>query len=270
MITIPFGLFSGFVLGAIIGSFLNVVILRMNTGKGLTGRSICFSCSRTLSTLELIPIVSFFAQGCKCRGCKRRISWQYPIVEIVTGLIFALIISNASMLSLGVEQWLSYSVFYAIAFSLLVVIAGYDMRHKIIPDKAVYAFISLSFFAPLVTFDALPYFGSAWIDHIVAGLALALPFALIWFFSRGRLMGFGDAKLALGIGFLLGLSQGVAAIMLAFWIGAVVGVILLLLKRTNLTIKSEIPFAPFLALGGAIAFLFHVDLYALALIFTWS
>jgi leader peptidase (prepilin peptidase)/N-methyltransferase len=265
---IPLVIAFSFVFGAIIGSFLNVVILRMNTGKGLGGRSICFSCGKTLSALELIPIVSFFALGGKCRSCKRKISWQYPLVELATALAFAGIAAN--IMGTPADIFGAYFLFYAVIFSLLIVIVGYDIRHKIIPDRAVYAFIVLSFFAPLVASHASPHIGSVWFDHIIAGIALSLPFALLWLLSRGRLMGFGDAKLALGIGFLLGVSQGVAAIMLAFWSGAIIGIVLLLLRHSTLTMKSEIPFAPFLVAGVAIAFFFHVDLASLSLLFTFS
>ncbi len=258
-----------FVLGTIIGSFLNVVILRLNTGRGLGGRSFCFSCGKTLAWQELIPVLSFFFQKGKCSGCARKISWQYPIVEIITGVLFVLIFWKIQALfftSIGPTVLLC--LYYAAVFSTLLVISVYDIRHKIIPDSAVFAFIGLGF---LSVFFSVHY-GSIVFDpslmRLVAGCVLALPFAAIWFFSKGRLMGFGDAKLGLGIGFLLGLSSGVAAVMIAFWIGAIIGLAVLLLQKAKFTMKSEIPFAPFLALGAAIAFFASIDIGTLSLLFT--
>lgn len=263
-------LIPAFIFGTIIGSFLNVAILRMNTGKGFGGRSMCFSCGKHLRTTELIPVVSFLIQGGRCTSCRERISSQYPIVEMTTGIVFVMIAYMLLPLAMPMAFFTLHFIFYALLFCLLVVIAGYDLRHKIIPNRAVYPFIALSFFAPLFMSDAGHYFSSVWIDHLVAGIALGAPFALLWLFSRGRLMGFGDAKLALGIGFLLGISSGIAAIMLAFWIGAVVGVILLLLPRRARTMKSELPFAPFLVIGAALAFFCHINLAVLARFFIWS
>lgn len=259
-----------FIFGTIIGSFLNVAILRMNTGKGFGGRSICFSCGKQLGAMELIPVISFLFQGGRCTGCRERIAWQYPIVEVTTGFVFAAIAYMLLPLALSIVPLALHFIFYATLFCLLIVIAGYDLRHKIIPNRVVYPFILLSFLAPLFMGSTDHYFNSIWIDHLLAGIALGAPFALIWLLSHGRLMGLGDAKLALGMGFLLGISSGIAAIMLAFWIGAIVGVILLLLPRRARTMKSELPFAPFLVLGTALAFFYHIDLAVLSRLFIWS
>ncbi len=258
-----------FVFGTIIGSFLNVVILRLNTGRGLGGRSFCFSCGKTLAWHELVPILSFFLQKGKCRGCARKISWQYPIVEMLTGSLFVLVFWKTQLLfSASISVTILLCLYYAAVFSTLLVISVYDIRHKIIPDSAVFAFIILGLLSVLCTV----HYGTIVFDpsliHLVAGFALALPFAAIWFFSKGRLMGFGDAKLGLGIGFLLGVSSGVAAVMVAFWIGAIVGLAVLLLQKAKFTMKSEIPFAPFLALGAAIAFFASVDIETLSHLFT--
>lgn len=269
MISIPFGTVLVFIFGAIVGSFLNVVILRMRTGRGLGGRSMCFSCGKTLGARELVPIASFFALRGKCAGCGERISWQYPLVEALSGIVFVLSAMHASIVAETAWQWIIHFSFYAATFSTLVVIAIYDARHKIIPDAPLYLLLALSLFAPALQALSQTYFGSPWIDHMVAAFALAAPFAGIWLVSGGRLMGLGDAKLAFCIGLLLGISGGVAAVLLAFWAGAAVGVVLLLLRKRALTIKSELPFAPFLALGAALALFCGVDIARLALLFNW-
>ncbi|MBU2263542.1 prepilin peptidase, partial [Patescibacteria group bacterium] len=130
-----------FILGTIVGSFLNVVILRYNTGQSvIKGGSKCFSCGKNLKWHELIPVVSFIIQKGRCRNCKSRISIQYPIVELLTGLIF-LLTFHVTGYSLLITNY------YFIIFSLLIVIAVYDLRHQIIPNGFVYAFIILSLFA---------------------------------------------------------------------------------------------------------------------------
>src|ERR1700722_1829653 len=125
-------LFSLFVLGAIIGSFLNVVILRFGTGKSFaSGRSKCFSCSHTLFWHDLIPMMSFLLLGGKCRYCGSKISRQYVFVEFITALLFTL----AGYLA-GVPMTLIGSILFSLSLviiSFYVVIAFYDMRHKIIP-----------------------------------------------------------------------------------------------------------------------------------------
>lgn len=263
-------IFAGlaFAFGAIIGSFLNVVALRYNTGKGIGGRSFCFSCGKNLHWHELVPILSFVAQKGKCRNCLSKISPQYPIVEIFTGLVFMLLFLKFNyLLLLSPVFFLFRFLYFGIIMSMLIVISIYDFRHKIIPDKLVFLFM-LSSFASL--------FLGPWPSmmlvipraiNFLAGPILAFPFALLWFLSSGRWMGLGDAKLALGIGFLLGLVKGIAAITLSFWTGAVVGIALLLLKKGRITIKSEIPFAPFLIIGAMISFFGNIDIYALISLF---
>ncbi|MBX4210739.1 prepilin peptidase, partial [Candidatus Parcubacteria bacterium] len=216
------GLFF-FILGAIVGSFLNVVILRYNTGRTVGGRSFCFSCGKKLNWYELVPIVSFVTLRGRCSQCKSRISIQYPLVEFFTGLLFLSL--YLKFLPTTIATFLPV-FFYCIIFSILTVIFVYDIRHKIIPDGLVYTFIILSFVGliikmtvishlPLSTIATPPY-----LYDLLAGILLFLPFFLLWLVSGGRWIGFGDAKLAAGIGWLLGLAYGLSALFLAFWIGA--------------------------------------------------
>jgi len=129
-----------FFFGAVIGSFLNVVILRYNTGGSLfKKRSRCFSCQKKLNWYELIPIFSFFIQKGKCKGCGSKISWQYPVVEFLTGFLF---LTATWKLSFQVEAEL---LFAWLIISLLIVIAVYDFRHKIIPNSFVWMFNLLAF-----------------------------------------------------------------------------------------------------------------------------
>ena len=247
-----------FSFGAIIGSFLNVIILRYNTGLGFSGRSKCFSCGRALGFFELAPVLSFLFLSGRCAGCKSRISLQYPLVETAAGfLLLALYIAGFS----GAE------LFYVFAsVCLLVVVFAYDMRHKIIPDGIVFLFILLSFFYPLIDFNALNVKApDAW--HLFSGPMVALPFFLFWFFSSGRWMGLGDGKLALGIGWFLGAYFGFSAVVFSVYFGAVFGLCLILanafkngnLKKSGMVLKSEVPFAPFLIAGFLVTLFFGLD-----------
>jgi prepilin signal peptidase PulO-like enzyme (type II secretory pathway) len=216
------------------------------------GRSRCSSCNKVLSPLELVPILSFFLLNRRCRGCKARLSWQYPLVELWSALTFITVFS--------LDLSLIGNILLLFCFSLYIAITVYDLRHQIIPDALVYASILLAFcFRFLIGGEAMDY---------LAGPLLALAFAAIWLFSKGRAMGFGDSKLALSIGLLLGGALGVSAIILAFWLGAGVGLILVIFNRfyplsgraKGITIKSAIPFAPFLVFGAWFSLIFHLDL----------
>jgi prepilin signal peptidase PulO-like enzyme (type II secretory pathway) len=258
------------ILGALIGSFLNVVILRFNTGKGIDGRSGCFTCGKTLHWYELVPIVSYLVQQGKCRGCKSGVSRQYILVEFFTGLLFALI--SARVLLPIVETYSVVTILNLIialtAVSVLMVIFVYDLRHKIIPDIFSYGFAFLAL-ARLVLYYQTYIFSFPGILDFLAGPIVALPFALIWYFSKGAWMGFGDAKLALGIGWFLGLVGAVSALCLAFWIGAVISVGLLVVQKylprskKSLSFTSEVPFAPFLIIGLLIVYFFPLDIFHL-------
>lgn len=237
-----------FIFGSIIGSFLNVVVYRHNTGLTLGGRSFCLYCGKELNWYEMLPIMSFFMLSGRCATCKSRLSLQYPLVELATALFFTIIYIYTKGIYIGTEL-LFYTLYMWFMGSLLIVIAAYDIRHKIIPDGIAYIFILASILRPI--FFAGTDEEILW--SILAGPALALPFALLFLLSGGRLMGFGDAKLALGMGWLLGLSQGLLALVMSFWAGGLFALILLCFKSKRFTMKSEIPFAPFLVLGTFIA-----------------
>jgi len=249
-----------FLFGLIIGSFLNVVAFRHNTGRSVSGRSGCLSCGKTLGPLELVPVLSFLIQQGRCRSCGVKLSWQYPLVELSTAMLFALIYWRLGW------QIESLIIFW-LAVCALMVITVYDFKHKIIPDRFVFFFVLLGLVLPLAESWREPSLllwrlGGA----VLGGLLTALPLLLLWVVSRGRWLGFGDVKLAFGIGLLLGVVGGLSALILSFWIGAGVGLLLiawgklrLWRRRKSYTMKSEIPFAPFLILGFWLVFLFSIN-----------
>jgi prepilin signal peptidase PulO-like enzyme (type II secretory pathway) len=253
-----------FVFGLIIGSFLNVVIFRLNTSKSFGGRSGCMSCQNKLTWYELIPVLSFLGLKGRCRNCKTKISLQYPLVEFIMGLIFALLFLKLQDIFFLNTLIFSFNyAYYAVVFSLLIVIAVYDIRHKIIPDILSFVFGILAF-AGLFFLQANGFLGFSphmpTILGFFAGPIIAFPFAFFWLVSAGRWMGLGDAKLALGLGWLLGFPFAFSGLVFAFWIGAVVGIALVLFSK-KYGIKSEIPFAPYLVLGVILVFLFRLSLF---------
>lgn len=261
------------ILGIIIGSFLNVVILRFNTGKGLNGRSGCLSCNKKLNWHELIPIISFFILKKRCSGCLSKISWQYCLVEISTGLMFlGIFLKQLPVFDYAPILAIIGMIAYFIIWSLLIVIFVYDLKHTIIPNSLVYAFAGISFLYAVISTPRDLWFQFPFALDIISGFIFFVPFFCLWFFSSGKWIGLGDGKLALGIGFLLGFISGISAIILSFWIGAIFGILLMLLSRLNIrgqniTIKSEIPFAPFLIIGTLILFFVPIDILGLTLFF---
>ena len=259
--------FFSFVLGTIIGSFLNVVALRYGTQKNLGGRSSCMSCQHQLSWYELVPVVSFTALNGKCRNCKSKISVQYPLVEMTTGILFAFtFLKLFPLLEIAPSIFILTFAFLSVIFSILMVIVVYDMKHKMIPDGLVFWFIGLSLLW-VVSLRGLHGVVSfpGYLD-LLAGPLLALPFALLWLFSGGKWIGFGDAKLALGMGWFLGIVGGISAVALGFWVGAAVSILLLLVSKfgkskIKISRNTEIPFAPFLVLGLVLVFFFNLDFF---------
>ncbi|OGZ57889.1 MAG: hypothetical protein A3F94_01530 [Candidatus Spechtbacteria bacterium RIFCSPLOWO2_12_FULL_38_22] len=255
-------LVKGFLLGLITGSFLNVVINRLYAKEDIVKkRSYCPHCKKVLKWYELIPIVSFIVQKRRCRGCGDKISWQYPIVEIVTALLFLQASNNVGY------QFIWETLFLWSILSGLIVIFVYDLKHFIIPDLVLVPIVVLVLIFRFLDFWSLgssnlfKNWFAGWgigignpqtvLASIAVALLVALPFAALHFLSRGTWMGFGDVKLAFFMGLLLGLHNALVALFVAFVAGGIMGVILILTKGKKL--KSQIPFGPFLVLGTYVA-----------------
>lgn len=240
------------VFGLIIGSFLNVVIYRLHTGKSLAGYSHCLSCGTTLKPYELVPLLSYVCLRGRCRTCGCYIPIRYFVVECVTGLLFLLAFVKAVSISELFFWW--------VILALFVIITVYDIRHYIIPDSLTAALIIIS----LSWYGFLLYSGTAWVfvgEAILAALGGAGFFFLLWFVSKGTWLGFGDVKLAFPLGLIAGPSLVFSMVVYSFWVGAGISLFLIgvgnvlrgqvrLGMWTNqLTIKSVVPFAPFMIAG---------------------
>ncbi len=233
-----------FFFGLIVGSFLNSIIYRLSTGESfLFKRSFCPHCKHQLSWQDLIPLLSFFVLKGKCRYCKKPISWQYPLVELATGILFILIL-NFSTRPGGVILF--------VVSCFLIIIFVYDLKHYIIPDKIIYPAIMVSGIWYFVSGIFLNLYTKYEILNTIYSAFGAVAFFLaIVLISRGKWMGVGDIKLAFLMGLILGFPNILAALFLAFLIGAIIGVGLIAAQKK--TFKSEVPFGPFLVTGTFIA-----------------
>lgn len=239
-----------FILGLCVGSFLNCFVYRLETGKPFTkGRSLCPKCHHRLGVLDLIPIVSFLMLKRKCRYCKKKIHWQYFLVEVFVGILFVLI-AYYILGNLALIRIIGF-LYFATIFSLLAIIFLYDLKHYIIPDVIIYPAIILVF---LFRGIGVLIFGTGTniINALLSAFFVALFFFLIWLISKGKWMGFGDVKLALFMGLFLGWPNILVALFLAFSLGSLVGVLLIIFGRKKL--RSEVPFGPFLIAGTLLAF----------------
>lgn len=273
-----------FILGMIFGSFGYVLALRYDGDHFLLdpdivgGRSYCPHCRKTLRWFELIPFVSFAIQGGRCRNCNARISFAYPMVEIFTGFLFVCVALRVQDFYgfMGADFWVLAALWIAFFFALFL-LSIIDIRLGIIPDEfvlflcaiaigvvgfsAVYlgaahpgtmlgAGMHSSFLGPYAIFFGL--WGNIWVNHIVSALLGILFFAGIVALTRGKGMGMGDVKLALPLGFLFGWPDILFLTAFAFVCGAAVG--LGYIATGKKTMKSALPFGPFLALGAVFIF----------------
>jgi leader peptidase (prepilin peptidase) / N-methyltransferase len=230
----------------------------------MLNRSKCFSCSTTLKWYDLVPLMSFLFLRGHCRYCKSKVSIQYPLVEILTGLLFVLLFFvlpiDFSIMSFVVL------LLYLVFFSSFLFICVYDLKHKIVPEESIYLMV--------LSAVVLAILNGNLIKQLLFGLILFLPFFLIWYFSKGTWMGLGDGKVALSIGLLLPLQVSISAVILSFWIGSLYAIFVILSQKFSLysfgkklTIKSELPFIPFMFLGTIIALFFKMDILGLQTLF---
>jgi len=236
-----------FLFGLLFGSFLNSVIYRLEIGGSfLKGRSYCPHCKHKLIWQDLIPVLSFLFLKGKCRYCQKPISWQYPLVELATGFIFLLFF----LTSLNLNNF-TY-VYLLIMSCFLIIVFVYDLKHYIIPDKIIYPAILVSGIWYLVSgiFFNL-YTKYEMLNTIYSAVGAAAFFLAIVLISRGKWMGVGDIKLAFLMGLILGWPNILVALFLAFFIGAIIGIGLIATGKK--TLKSEVPFGPFLVAGTFLA-----------------
>ena len=231
----PFLFFIVLLFGLTAGSFLNCVVYRLENNRSfLAGRSFCPRCKHVLAWYDLMPVLSFLLLGGKCRHCQKKISFQYPLVEIAVALLF---------LAIFYYRLPVFSYFLSL---FLIVIFIYDLKHYLILDKVIYPAIGLTLIYDLLRFDLF----TNW-NLLISAIGASGFFLLIVLASRGKWMGVGDIKLAFLMGLILGWPNILVALFFAFLSGATIGVGLVLARRKSF--KSEVPFGPFLVAGTIVA-----------------
>lgn len=244
------------VIGAMIGSFANVAIYRVPRGESLMRpRSRCPRCGHVIRARDNIPVLSFLLLGGRCRDCGAPISWRYPVVELITAVLF-LGVWRAFGPSLGAVRAALFGV-------LLIVVIFIDLEHYLIPDALTYPAVAVGLLLALL--EGIPFLGggqhlgtretvvrvlSPSMGAFASALGAGLFFLAIVIASRGG-MGGGDVKLAAAMGAFLNWPGILVALFVSFMGGGLIAVTLLLARARGR--KDPIPFGPFLALGGLVA-----------------
>jgi len=228
--------------GLALGSFANVLIDRLPRGESVYFvRSHCDHCHRTLTWYELFPVVSYLIQNGRCRGCSKRISLQYPLVETAFALLLVfLYIRSAGTL-------FDFTVYTLTALPLFVLFFS-DYKYSLIPDSMIVVGVIGAMLIRISSTGLTDVTG--FLPPLGAGVGASLFLLLLYLVTRGRGMGLGDVKLAFLLGFISGFPGVVVTLALAFLTGACTGVILILTGKK--TLKSHVPFGPFLIAGLAV------------------
>ncbi len=228
------------IFGLVLGSFFNVVGLRVPMKESIVRPpSHCTNCQRQLTAIDLVPVLSYLFLGGKCRSCGQKISWIYPLMELITGVLFAF-----AYWQLGFSAELFVAL---LLISLLVIIVVSDFAYMLIPDKV------LLFFLPLLVLGRVISPLSPWWDSLVGAVVGFGILYCIAVLSRGG-MGGGDIKLFFLLGLVLGTLNALLTLFLASVIGMFAGIIMVKLRRQGR--KTPIPFGPSIALAAIIVYFY--------------
>jgi leader peptidase (prepilin peptidase)/N-methyltransferase len=228
-------------LGAILASFAGVISERLNTGESwLSSRSRCNSCARLLGPFDMVPVLSWFATLGRCRSCSASVPYRYALSEATLAAIFFIC---ARMYPLDI----TLALLLAVCF-LLMIIVLYDLRHTIVPLPLALLLIVLALFYAFLTSISLHELART---LLVAG-AIGSGFFLMHALSKGKWMGLGDAPIALALSLVAG-PLALAGLLFSFWIGAAIGIIILVTAPRGHRMGIEVPFVPFLAAGYLLA-----------------
>ncbi len=245
-----------FILGLSFGSFLNVLILRYGSGYKAQ-KSKCLFCARALTYKELVPILSFVIQKGRCRSCRSKLSFQYPLVEFATAVFFVFLyfLNNKNI-------DISLLLLFSFAFISLA-IATFDIKHKIVPSALQYALFALVLMLVLrgyVLVGAISFPEFAFYK-LLSVFLFAAPYFLIWFISKGKAMGFADVKISAILGLLFYPYQIYSIVVLSFVVGALFSLLYISFRYLKgIKYENEIAFTPFILTASWLVYLFNLDL----------
>ncbi len=237
--------------GLCIGSFLNCLIWRLHKGESLLGRSYCPKCGQQIAWYDNIPVLSFILLGGKCRSCRKAISWQYPAVELATGILFVIsVICNLKFVIWNIDsiQITNYQLPITIfrdwfLICVMIVIFIYDLRWYLILDAVTLPACAIVLILNL-------FLGISWQNLLVSGIIGSSFFLVQFLISKGRWIGGGDIRLGLLMGLALGWPNILAAILIAYFIGSIAGIGLIMAGRKQW--GSKVPLGVFLSVAAVI------------------
>ncbi len=224
-----------FLYGIVIGSFLNVCIYRIPKGESIVKvRSHCMNCGYQLKWYDLVPLFSFLFLRGRCRKCKQKISVQYPVIELLNGVLYCIVFA---VYGVSVNALL-----YALLASALIALSVIDFRTYEIPVGFNIWILALGLIRIVTDY-------ANWLDYAVGFLAVSMFLLLIYFFTKGRGIGGGDIKLMAACGLLLGWKL----IILAFVLGCIIGSIVHIARMKISGAGHVLAFGPYLSVGVMIA-----------------
>ncbi len=243
-------IFLFFILGLAVGSFLNVLVYRLKDGETLLGRSYCRHCKHQIRWYDNVPLLSFLVLGGKCRDCKERLSWQYPLLESATGIGFVLV-GNFFFVLEDQMTWIETGWLLGIV-ALFLAIAAYDLINMEIPLSLLVASALWTGVFLLMTLymESLPrelWWEARLAQGVLGGGVIALFFFALVYASKETWMGWGDVWLGGVAGMIVGLPAALLMLTLSFGFGALFGLGMIAFHKKGM--KSQIPFAPYLVLG---------------------
>jgi prepilin signal peptidase PulO-like enzyme (type II secretory pathway) len=244
----------------VVGSFLSAYSFRAVRGKSVSkGRSVCPRCKKKIIWYDNIPLLSFLLLSGKCRNCKKKISLRYPLIELGTAFVFAFIAgyyyqcTGGLLVSTSVCFWVEgmgllaipYLIFISVALMAIFIT---DIEKQMIPDELSYSLFSITFIALIISSPEDLYL------RLFTGFFLSLSFLFLHLITLGRGMGLGDVKLVLFAGIFFGFKLSVVWVFTSFVLGAIIGVILILLSKAKF--GKQIAFGPFLIVSFFLIILF--------------
>ena len=277
-----------FVFGSAIGSFIKVIADRYDPDKfilkksTLGGRSACPKCGHKLELVELVPLLSFLLLRGRCRKCGKKIGFSYPVVEIISGLIFVFVpyflshLPTVKLLNLSALNYTLLASGYTLVFLVLLLLSLIDIRLKIIPDETniflIILGVAIAFLIPSGIVTANHSFTGAYAllfgvqNNLLFNRLVGLLFGIVFYgllilITRGRGMGLGDLKFSAALGVVFGLPDIIFITFFSFMIGSIFSLPSLIFRKRGL--KSFLPFGPFIALSALVVFFFGEKLLKL-------